>query len=66
VLQDPVKKALGGSPVSVACYEDIEDVAILVHCSPKIMPFAADHDEQLIHMPDVPKSALSPPERVGV
>jgi hypothetical protein len=40
-----VKKALGGSPVSVACDEDIEDVAILLHCSPTIMPFAADHDE---------------------
>jgi hypothetical protein len=66
VFQDPVKEALGGSLVAVARDEDVQDVAVLVHCSPKIVPFAANRDEQFVHVPDVPKSALSPPERVGV
>jgi hypothetical protein len=29
------------------------------------MPFAGDRDEQFVHVPDVPKSALPPPEACG-
>ena len=45
VLQHLAKEALGGSLVSVACDQNIQDVAVLVHRSPKIMTFAADCDE---------------------
>ena len=41
VFQNLAGKALGGSLVSVACDQDIENIAILVHGSPKIMAFAA-------------------------
>ncbi len=37
----------------MACQQDVEDIAILVYGSPKIMTFAADGDEQLVHVPDV-------------
>ena len=40
VFQDLAKEALGSSLVSVGCDQDIEDIAILVHRSPKIMTFA--------------------------
>ena len=66
VLQDLAKEAFGSFPVSVACDQDIEDVAILVHRSPKIMTFAADRDEHLVHVPDVSEATLSPPQSAGV
>ena len=36
-LQDLAKEAFGSFPISVACDQDIEDTAILVHRSPKIV-----------------------------
>jgi len=66
VLQDLAKEALGSSLVSVARDQDIEDIAILVHRSPKIMTFAADADEHPVDVPDVAESTLSPPQSSGV
>ena len=66
VFQDLAKEAFGSFPVSVACDQDIEDIAILVHRSPKIMTFAADGDEHLVHVPDVTESTLSPPQSAGI
>ena len=66
VFQHLAKEASSGSPVSVACEEDIEDIAILVNGSPKIMTFTADGDEQLVHVPDVTEPTLSPPQSAGV
>ena len=42
VFQSLAKEAFSGSPVSVGCDQDIEDVAILIHRSPKIMALATD------------------------
>jgi hypothetical protein len=50
----------------MACDQNIEHVTVLVHCPPKIMPFAADRDEDLVYVPDVSELALPPPERAGV
>ena len=58
LLQNLAKEAFGGSPVSVACDQDIQDVAVLVHRSPKIMTFATDCDEHFVHVPDVAESTL--------
>ena len=66
VFQHLAKEALSGSPVSVACDQDIGDIAVLVHGSPKTMAFAADGDEQLVHVPDVPEATLSPPQSAGM
>jgi len=66
VFQDLAKEALSGSLVSVACDQNIEDLAILVYRSPKIMALAADRDEQLVHLPDVTETALSPPQGAGI
>ena len=66
VSQHLAKEALSGPLVSVACHQDIEDVAILVNGSPKIMTFPSDGDEQLVHVPDVPEPTLSPPQSAGV
>jgi hypothetical protein len=50
----------------VACDQNIQDVAVLVHRSPKIMAFAADRDEHFVHVPDVAETTLSPPQGAGI
>ena len=57
---------LGGSLVPVACDQDIEYIAVLVHRSPKIMAFAADCDEHFVHVPDVAESTLSSPQSTSI
>ena len=66
MLQDLAKEAFGGSLVAMACDQDIEDVAILVNGSPKIMAFTSDGDEHFVHVPDVTESTLPSPQSVGV
>ena len=66
VFQHPAKEAFGGSPVFVACDQNIQDIAVLVHRSPKIMAFAADCDEHFVHVPDVAESTLSSPQSAGI
>ena len=57
VFQGLAKEAFGSFPVSVACDQDVEDVAIMVHRSPKIMALTADRDGQLVHVPDVAETS---------
>jgi hypothetical protein len=45
VFQYLAKEAFGSCSVPVECDQNIEDVTVLIHYSPKIMPFAADRDE---------------------
>ncbi len=66
VFQHLAKEAFSGSFVSAACHQDIEDIAILVNGSPRIMTFPSDGDEQLVHVPDVPEATLSPPQSAGI
>ena len=60
VLQNLAKEALGSSLVSVTGDQDVEDIAVLIHRSPEITLLAADRNEQLIHVPDVTETTLSP------
>ena len=66
VFQGLAKEAFGSFLVSVACDQDIEHVAILIHRSPKIMALAADRDEQLVYVPDIAETTLSPPQSAGI
>ena len=49
----------------MACDQDIEDTAVLVHRFPRIMTFTADCDEHFVHVPDVAESTLLSPRRAG-
>jgi len=66
LFQNLVEEALSGSPVSVACDQNIQDVAVLVHRSPKIIAFAANGDEHFVHVPDVAESTLSSPRSTSI
>jgi len=43
----------GWEDLSVACDQNIQSVAILVHRSPKMMAFAAGRDEHFVHVLNV-------------
>ncbi len=66
VFQYLAKEALSGSPVAVARDQNIKNVAVLIDRSPKIMTFAADRDEQFIHVPDVTESTLLSPQSTSI
>ena len=66
LFQNLAKEALSSSLVAAACDQDIENIAVLVHCSPKIMALTADGDEHLVDAPDVAESTLSSPESASV
>ncbi len=66
LFQHLAKEALSGSLVSAAGDQDVEDIPVLIHGSPKIMTFTADRDEHFVHVPDVAESALSSPQSAGV
>ncbi len=57
VFQDLAKEALSGSPVSVACDQNIQDVAVLVHRSPKMMTC---NSEQVVNWPVDAKKSFAP------
>ena len=65
-FQNLAKEAFGGSLVSVAGDQNIQDVAVLVHRSPKIMTFAADSDEHFVHVPDVTEPTLSSAQSMSI
>ena len=52
-LQELAEEALGGSRVPMARHQDVQDVAVLIHCSPEVVAFPADPDEHLIQVPDI-------------
>ena len=66
MFQHLAKEAFGRSPVSVACDQDIEYIAVLVHRSPKIMTFATVCDKRFVHVPDVAESTLSSAQSTSI
>jgi hypothetical protein len=62
----PCERNIWRPLVSLARDQDIEDIAVLIYCSPKIMAFAAHRYEQLLHVPGVSESTLSTPQSSGI
>ena len=42
--------------------EDIEDISVLVHSAPEILPLALDRHEELVQVPCVAQATFSPLE----
>ena len=60
------KESLGGLCVALALHQDIKHGAILIHCSPQIVPLATDSEEDLVHMPFVATARATTTQFVGV
>ena len=59
-LQHFAKEPLSSSLVSAFRNEDVEDITVLINCSPKVVLLTLDLHEDLIDMPDVAQSAPFP------
>ena len=61
LFQDLAKEAFGGSLVAAAHDQNVEHIAVLVNSSPKVVTFAVNRDEHLVHVPSATQPPLSSP-----
>ncbi len=64
-LQHLAKETLSRPPVSFLRHQYIDHVTILIHCSPKVVQFPVDLDEDFVHEPVIAKSASFPSQGPG-
>ena len=57
-LQQLTKEAFSGSPIASRLDEDIDDVAILVHRTPEILPLTLDGYKHLVQVPRIAEATL--------
>ena len=65
-LQHFAKEAFSSLLVSSLRHQNIENIAVLIHCSPKVELLSLNLHEQLIDVPDVAQSALLLSDRARV
>ena len=58
-FQQLAKKAFGSPAVSTRLDEDVDDVAILIDCTPEILALASYGDEDLVQVPCVSQATLA-------
>ena len=64
--QTPAKELLRGSLVPLTLYEDIEDIVVLIHRAPEVVPFAMNGQKDLVQVPFVARARPSAPQPIGV
>ena len=52
-FQQLPKESSGRPPIAAWLYEDVEDLAVLVHGSPEILPSALDRQKEFVEIPGV-------------
>ena len=65
-LQQPTEEAFCCAPVATGLKENIDHVAVLVDCTPKIVPATPDADEQFVQVPGVTQTSLAAFQVSGV
>jgi hypothetical protein len=65
-IEKLAEKSLRGLLVASDLHENIEHVAVLIHCSPQIMPLTTDREKDLVQVPFVPTLRAVPVEFVSV
>ena len=66
MLQCLTKEAFGSMTISVLRYQNIDNISILIHCSPQIVTLASDGDKYFIDVPDVAEPSLFPAQRSSI
>jgi hypothetical protein len=57
---------LSGSFIPPTLHEDIEDMAILIHRPPQIVPFAVDRQKHLVQMPLITALGTPASQLIGI
>ena len=65
-LQHFAKESLGNSLVPAFSDQDIQNIAILIHCSPEVKLLTLNLHEDFINMPSVTQSTPLTSDRAGV
>jgi hypothetical protein len=60
------KELLRGFLVPLTLYEDIEDIVVLIHRAPEVVPFAMNCQKDLVQVPFVARARPSAPQPIGV
>ena len=58
-LQELAKEAFRCTPIATGLHEDVDDVTVLIHGTPQILPFTVDGDEDLAQKPRIAESTMS-------
>jgi hypothetical protein len=65
-LQQLAEETLTCLFIAVGGHEDVQDVALLIHCSPQVMDRAVDFQEDFIEVPLVAWLWSAPTKLIGV
>jgi hypothetical protein len=57
-LQHLAKEPFSSSLVPLFRYQNVERIAVLIHCSPKVQLLSPNLHEQLVNVPSIAQSAL--------
>ena len=57
-LEKFTKELFRGAPIAPRLNQDVDEIAVLVDCTPQILTPAADGDKDLVKVPNVAKSTL--------
>jgi hypothetical protein len=60
------KKHLAACLLRRLCDAHVEDIAVLVHCSPQIRPFSIDGEKDLIQVPFVATTRATTTQFIGI
>jgi hypothetical protein len=63
-LEQLPEACLGGVLVPPTLDQDIQDVAVLIDCTPQIVPFAMNGEKDLIEVPRVARPGTPPPQLI--
>src|SRR5262249_3244476 len=66
VSQQSLKESLGCTPIPMRLNENVDDVAVLIDGTPKVLLLAVDSHEQLVQMPSIAEATLSSSETLGI
>jgi len=64
--QQSAKEPLGGTLIAARLQENINDITVLIHGTPKILLLAVDSDEEFVQIPGVTEASLFLLETSGI
>src|SRR5215831_10126128 len=65
-FEELAEKLLRGLFVPTALDENVEDITVLIHRPPEIMPLLVDRDEHLVQMPFIARPGAPVTQLIGV
>ena len=65
-LQELAEEPFGRTGVAISLNQDLDDITVLVHGPPQVVPFAPDPHEDFVYLPHVTQPTLATLQLSGV